>query len=841
MLKRLKGSRKARFPRARSSEEQSRRLAPGIALLKESLEAGATTNAAFASPERALVFETIGPVERFVAAAEQLGFEWLTEDYVGSDPDPVTDDDADQDDAGDADSAMSRLYLTMPTENGMRQLLAMWRRFESKLSPREDEKDWWKIFGYLSKIRVWNASDRVEPATQFFIHRRLAKDPQAPVRLELDLWFHENEELRKNAKQALEGILSAVGGRIVDFVTIEPIRYQVALIEVPAQQASAISSRTGRLANADPIMSIRPQSLYATRPLSEPDSAVTSLREGTNDGLRPAVAAILDGYPMQNHRLLDGRVDVIEVDVSSAWVPVARRYHGTAIASLIIHGDLANGEAPLTRSLKAVPVLAAPQHLNDERTHQDLLPIGIIYRAVFALKDEHQQAGPAGPDVLIINHSICDAEGPFVRRPTPWARLLDWLSHKYGILFVVSAGNITARFPSGYPDQASFNAASPLERQIALIRAVEASKGIRGLLSPAEAMNVLSVGAVHADGAGACPSDTIDPFAPIGVPNLGSAIGPGINRSLKPDIVDIGGRQVARAADHADGHLVWPDEIGHIGLETAAPDPSAGSVTRTRRSTGTSNAAALVTRSGIQIVDALEEVLAEDGVSLRDFKRAALATKALLVHGSQWGDAGTLLDASYPPPGTKQWRRRRATVTKFLGYGKPTVERVISGAVNRVTLLADDEISHEQLHEYRIPIPTGMIRSREIRRITMTLAWLPPIHPTSIAYRGVMLDVVDQDGKRKFWRGVKTIMQPHPDDIRRGTVAHFILEGSNSTAFMDSSGLFIGVQARANHRNFQQAAVPYALAVTLEVGATVREDIYASVREAIRPRPRVRA
>jgi hypothetical protein len=134
-----------------------------------------------------------------------------------------------------------------------------------------------------------------------------------------------------------------------------------------------------------------------------------------------------------------------------------------------------------------------------------------------------------------------------------------------------------------------------------------------------------------------------------------------------------------------------------------------------------------------------------------------------------------------------------------------------------------------------------MIRSREIRRITMTLTWMPPMHPTSIAYRGVHLDVVDQEGRRKFWRGVQTVMQPHPDDMRRGTCAHFVLEGSNSTPFVDSSGLFIGVQARALSKHFEESMVPYAMAVTLEVAPTVREDIYASVRDAIQPRPRVRA
>jgi hypothetical protein len=335
----------------------------------------------------------------------------------------------------------------------------------------------------------------------------------------------------------------------------------------------------------------------------------------------------------------------------------------------------------------------------------------------------------------------------------------------------------------------------------------------------------------------------VDPFPSFGVTNLGSAIGPGINRSLKPDLVEAGGRQLAATEDTADGHVLWPSDTGILGQKAAAPDPIAGSLSRTARSTGTSNSAALVTRAGIRVVDAIEEMLEEEGLELTSFERRALATRALLIHGSAWRDHGDILDQIYPPATPRQWRARRSSITKFLGYGRPDFERVVAGDTNRITLLADDAVSHEQLHEYRIPIPESMIGSKELRRIVMTLAWSPPFHPTSIAYRGAALDIVDRDGKRDFWRGLKKVMQPHPDDVRRGTVAHFVLEGENSAVFTDSAGLFVGVQARALSPTYRETPVPYALAITLEVAATVREDIYASVsaalRAAVRPRARI--
>ncbi|WAX94251.1 S8 family peptidase [Aminobacter sp. NyZ550] len=802
-------------------------------LLRQSFAAGVANDPIYASPDRALVFEVIGRIEKFVEAVEQIGFEWLTEDYANTELERV------EPDQGDEEAATSLMYLTMPTVQGVDRLLAMWKRYTAKRPAGEGEGDWWKVFGYLNAIRPWNASDRIDPATQAFIGRQLARNPDQPVRLEVDLWFRGDPLLRARGREGLQVVLDEVGGRIVDFVTIDPIRYQVALVEVPSQEAEEVESRSGVVANADQIMSIRPQSFFHAAPTEDDGGTLPDVEGFEEKDSRPAVAAILDGYPMENHQLLAGRVEVEEVDIAAATVPVDRRYHGTAIASLILHGDLAAGEPPLSRKLKSVPILAAPQGLGDERLDSDYLPIGLIYRAVKSLKVGLNGAGPTGPGVILINHSICDAEGGFVRRPSVWARLLDWMSVEYRVLFVVSAGNITREFPTSFPDEAAYVAATPIGRQAATMLAVEATKGIRSLLSPAEAMNAITVGALHSDAAGRCPAGVEDPFPQSAVTNLGSAIGPGINRALKPDVVEAGGRQVARTADTPSGHMAWASNAAPLGQKAAAPDPIAGSSSRTVRSTGTSNAAALITRAGIRIVDAIEEALEAEGVPLSSFDRAAIATRALLVHGSAWRDHGDILDQVYPPQGPRQWRPRRASITRFLGFGKPDFQRVIAGDSNRITLLADDVIRNEQLHEFRIPMPRSMTRSRELRRIVMTLAWSPPFHPTSIAYRGATLDIVDQNGKRKFWRGVQNVAQPHPDDMRRGTITHFVLEGDNRTVFTDAQGLFVGVQARALNPSFRDTSIPYALAITLEIAATVEEDIYETVAAAIRPRARV--
>ncbi len=517
------------------------------------------------------MFELIGPQEKFLEAALNAGFDWLTEDLIPESDEP---DDWDEIDDGldDPNLTLGRLYLTMPSIPGLKLLLAMWERYSS--GAREstaNEKLWWGIFGYLSDVRVWGVKDRIEPLTQQFINRQLSKNPTQPVRVELDLWFRKNEILRTQALDILKGVVQEIGGRIIDFVTIEPIRYQAALVEIPGARARELENRVGPLAQSDVLVSIKPQSVCSIAKDDEEGEPEDNFEiDGDPTTLRPSVAAMLDGYPLQNHKLLAGRIDVEEIDVTAEMVPVQRRLHGTAIASLIIHGDLAEEQSPINRMLTAVPVLSVNEQGHGEKTPSDFLPLGLIYRSVTALVSEHGGEPALAPDVFIINHSICDAEGPFIRKPSSWARLLDFLSHRYRLLFIVSAGNIDAVFPvPQYASMAEFNDADPIQRQIALLRSIEAAKGTRGILSPAEAISAVTVGAVHADAAGDCPAPHIDPFAQVGLNNICSAVGFGINRAIKPDIVEQGGRQLVQQDITKPGVSLYGKEYFKIGQHAA--------------------------------------------------------------------------------------------------------------------------------------------------------------------------------------------------------------------------------------------------------------------------------
>jgi hypothetical protein len=56
--------------------------------------------------------------------------------------------------------------------------------------------------------------------------------------------------------------------------------------------------------------------------------------------LAPPVAALLDGFPVAKHAKLSGRLTIDDPDDFQAmYGQASERRHGTAMASIILHGD----------------------------------------------------------------------------------------------------------------------------------------------------------------------------------------------------------------------------------------------------------------------------------------------------------------------------------------------------------------------------------------------------------------------------------------------------------------------------------------------------------------------
>ena len=791
-------------------------------------------------PDRVLVLELKNSVQNFAREARRLGFAWMLEQ--GADGNDNVSDEEDLVDP--AVAADPRLYALMPSREALQTLLRLWTAFTAQEPAPQGYGKWWQIFATLNVIRSWSAEDRIDQWTRTILQDQIRRNPTGAVRIEFDLWFREDPIVRLARMEAFQAKVAAADGRVLDRVLLEPIQYHAALVELPVRQALALIERAGPLATADEVMVVRPQS-FSPHPPSERDPLEAVDRAPpTEPDTRAPIAALLDGFPIENHDLLRNRIDVYPIDVAPAEAPSHRRMHGTQMASLVIHGDLDGGHAPLGRTLLVVPVLASPANGSPEHTPTDKLAVGMIERAVRALKEGVGGREPVGPDVLIINHSLGDMHSPFERRASHWSRLLDYLSHRYNVLFIVSAGNAQDGLPlDGFANLADFGRATADARTEAILTALERARATRPVLSPAQSCNSLTVGALHSDfaGPGAFTGAAIDPFGTLRMTNLGSRLGTGIGGSIKPDLVMPGGRQAARARVTPSGLEVFSQEIEGVGQRAAIPDTRGGRRDRTQRSSGTSNAAALATRDAIRIAEALDDIPPVTGeVRWRNRSTRAVILKCLLAHGCSWGDIGHHLDGLYPPAAATSNYRRRVAISQFLGYGEPDVDRVISGSAHRVTMLADATLRNDRRHEYRIPLPDSLSSLAELRRITVTLAWSSPVRVSAASPRSIRLVVTDDEGKSHFWEGVDrtNVVQPDHRHCGKGTLFHSVLDGRKAVPFRSRSSFMIGVQAMAETTAFNQVDAPYALAVSFETADTIRADIYQEIRQELELRAR---
>ena len=87
----------------------------------------------------------------------------------------------------------------------------------------------------------------------------------------------------------------------------------------------------------------------------------------------------------------------------------------------------------------------------------------------------------------------------FSGRISALARLMDWWASSHGVLFIVSAGNITEPLVLKGIRGNEFEDSNSDEQRKIVRSARRASAFERTLLAPSEALNVLTVGAISED------------------------------------------------------------------------------------------------------------------------------------------------------------------------------------------------------------------------------------------------------------------------------------------------------------------------------------------------------
>ena len=832
-----------------STSRQGERLTPQFQTLVEAFDAERAVlsdgQVDEVDPELVLVFDLAGSIQDFRNAIKYVeGLEFLSE-FLDEGTEPDDDFHMSQDGARTDRTVQHSLYLVMSNAAAVAQLMSLFQQWQQDpgVTLERGLARFKAAFSQLRAIRRWGAEDRVRDTGLLDVWReRLAVAGQSisSLPVEVELWYRRDAAQRAAAEEHLTSLIADAGGNVLNRAEIGEIGYHALLAEIPVQEVGTVlreGASSVDLLNADEIMFVSPYTpMSVAGPDGDPNSNTALARTERVEGL-PRIA-LLDGLPFANHDVLAGRLSIDDPDDLGATYPVAARHHGTAMASLIIHGDLSRPGQPLRRPLYVRPTLQPhPFFPGHEIVLENQLLTDLLHQALHRIVEGDGNQPAAAPSVRIVNLSLGAESRALVRRMSPLGRLLDWLAVKYNLLFVVSAGNhfaSTITIPAQAAESAETAAAEA-------VKAFRTTSRLRGILPPGDAMNALTVGATHNDhGADQTFPDSVWDLLKRGAPALYGAVGPGVGRSIKPDIYHAGGRALYERPVVKDGATA---EVGLTlartwlsgpGMQVAAP--KGGGVTDATVFThGTSNASALVTRAADAVFDALEAGrLDADDFDFPDALYHPVLAKALLVHASTWGDQEAYLrDLLTLDPTTA-----RRELTALLGYGSLRHERVAGAATNRAVLIAGGSIGRDQQHTYNVPLPGSLRAKAEWHRFTVTLASFAPTVGQLTRYRGAKvffekLDDHDTGGSRR---------DADHNAVRRGSVQHEVIDGARAMVFNDGDSLPIHVQCMDDAQRLRASEqIRYGLVVSVETEVTTSATIHDEVRAQLQERARTQA
>jgi len=793
-----------------------------------------------AEPEQVIVLETLtSRVDDVAKAAAKIpGLEWLAEiDLEDAAPAHGFADTKDP-----SKSVPNRLYALFTNQQAMTSLLALWDAWHADPTKRATTGfgPFKNLFIYLKDIRRWGPQDRIAATgvLEAWQEDVEVKGAQGTSLFEIELWYRSDAAKRQQAVTDVRSRVQAAEGNVIASCVIDEIRYHALLVEVTSAYIQSLLTELGQqqytqLLNAEGVMYFRPhgQSRISNPTLAELQFDPTQRLQNAPTPTGAAVLAILDGMPLANHVALRDRLVIDDPDNHSALYQVGKHFHGTAISSLVLHGDFNGDGPPQSKPVYVRPIMHPAPLIQEEITPLNQLLVDLVHRAVRRMFEGDGGQNPSAPQVLVVNLSIGDRSRPFDREISPLARLIDWLSWKYRVLFVVSAGN--------YRDSITLNIAfrdwsglQPAERAHRILKAMKSSQFRRRPLSPAESINCLTVGSAHKD---ECAAFEIGPrvnmFDGFAAPSPITTVAVGFRRANKPEVLLGGGKQLfQRPLVDDQNPSEFPQALvaGAPGNFAAVPGVLALELSRFAYSCGTSNSAALATRFAGLAHDVVTSLALPPDADPITREHWAPLLKALIVHGASWGEAGALIETAFADE-IQDWQDRVQVTRQFLGYGEVDPERCVSATDQRATILGWGSIRADEGQTFELPLPPSLSAVTEARRLTVTLAWISPCNQKHQDYRKAQLflkvpsDVI----------GTSTI-DVDAKTAQRGTVEHRIFEGTDAKAFLDGAKLTIQVNCAADAGKLTET-IHYAVVASLEVGADSQIAIYDEVRSRIRP------
>ncbi len=804
-------------------EKQVERITPKISALERNMDAKRirlTSSSTDLDPEMALVFEIIGSVDNFYSAVSKInGMEWLAE-YSDNEIEPDDFFYVDKSDSENNKKLSGKVYCIMTNKAALDEFLGIWKAYIKDKQNYKFKRGYTAlrdVFANLKDVRVWSIKDRLEDTGVLDVWKEsIAYSDNESVKFQIELFYRKNKEKRIQIENHLKELINERKGNFLKSCIIEEIQYHCILAELPMQEIENIvkNYKEVELVLNDDIMYFKATGQNAY--IMNKNQDIEEVFEDKGEKIESdPVLAIFDGFPLQNHRLLKDRLIIDDVDGWERSCISKGRIHGTSMCSLILYGDLSKKKYQHNRRIYVRPIMKTYPAAGDsyqEMVPEDIILVDYIHSAVVRMFEGKDAVAKT---VKMINLCVCDSRIQFITAMSPLARLIDYLSFRYNVLFIISSGNqnLNLEIKTQFDD---FIKLDDGVKQKKILDAIKEDSVNRRLLSPSESINSIAVGAIYADeNKEELPQGVTYLFKGLNISPY-TSIGNGYNRSIKPDLFYKGGRNVYKK-DIVTGNIIPLEKYSKAGCKSASPQNDGGNNGITF-ACGTSDATAIVSHEALELYDVLNTIFkAQQGKNIPD-EFAAVLVKSMLIHGCEWGEAGQNIANAF---GIEPKR-----LSKWLGNGIPNFDKVRECEKNRITFIGCGKISSGQSNVYTIPIPIEFSKRRMIRKLTVTLAYFTPINASNQKYRGGQI-WFDVNNNALVTKRINT----DNNIVKRGTVQHEIFYGDNAVAWDENDNIEIQVNCDEDAtKDF--GTLPYAITVSFEVLEDI--EVYDKIIEKIK-------
>ncbi|MEG4501659.1 S8 family peptidase [Microcoleus sp. F10-C6] len=486
--------------------------------------------------------------------------------------------------------------------------------------------------------------------------------------------------------------------------------------------------------------------------------------------------------------------------------------HGSGVASLVSYYALnlyPNAENKGKVWIASARLLNKDNEIEDERLFSMILKeivqdFNLLNIKIFNLS------------VQFTNRKWYEEAKRTVPRRSWIARTIDKLSREYDVIFVTITGNISNRDVKHYHEDGS-----PYPKYF---REDESS-----IYDPGQAALAITVGSIAPSTQAVGKVATAMAIAKQEQPSPFTRCGPGINREIKPELVEYGGNLLVE-----ENGSVRENPGMNIVMASHQLTPAIA------HKSGTSFAAPRVAHKMARILYDMQS-LGFDNISASLLKALTVNSALYPPYYGNFDNFKQAMDEVDP----KHW-------LNVVGYGVPDDIRATECDPYTAILLFEGEIEPNTVAYFNIPVPECLADAETgIKRLTVTVVYAPQVQRWGLeSYLGTTLkwrmfrgdvdqeDIIksmsvegDEDDEETAENMKELKFFPSMTLRSRGTVQHGVCEWKQHKSEYSQNCYTLAIAAYEKWKD-KLVTVPYAVVVRLE-DTTQTAQVYAEVQNII--------